>query len=98
MQAFTDASRLVPPDVKTLSRLGCGRALGEEDSDRGARPECALSGHAPAVCFHEMSDDGESKSCPARLARPASVGAVEPLEDPRQVLGGNPPAGASHDP
>src|SRR5262245_3941219 len=62
---------------------------GEEELDGCAAAERAQGPDAPAVRFDEVLHDREPEAGTPLSARPAGVGAVEPLEHACQVLGGD---------
>src|SRR4051812_39371513 len=87
---------MVTAHVKGLSRLGRVRRAREKHPDGCSGTDVALRLHRAAVGFHEMFDDGEPKPGAPRLARASGVGAVESLEDSRQVLKRNATAAVTH--
>ena len=52
-------------------------------------PERAFDGHAAAMGLHDVLDDGQPQAGAAQLAAAGPIDAIEPLEDARQVLGGD---------
>ena len=56
----------------------------------GPDADAALHADRPAVRFDDMFRDGETQARPPKLPRPPLVDAVEPLEDPGEMLRGDP--------
>src|SRR5260221_3529439 len=65
------------------------RNSGEVQADGRAVSQGAFGFGPPAVGLHEMLDDREPEPRTPLMTRAPVVDAVEPLEDSRQVLGGN---------
>src|SRR6476661_7798323 len=86
-EALSSVSRPVTRYVKDLSRLLAGSANREEDSNGGSGTDDALSGNGSAVCFDQVLNDSKAKPGAPGLTGPAAIGAVEALEDSRQMLG-----------
>src|SRR3989442_1997603 len=69
------------------ARLRAGHLLGEGDADGRATADGALGLHPAAVGLHQMLDDRQPETGAALVPGAAEVDAVEPLENPRQMLG-----------
>src|ERR1041384_2328698 len=68
----------------------------EEHPYGGAFAERAAGFDVSPVRFDEVFHDRQTQARAALLARAAGIGAVEPLENARQVLGADPGAGVGH--
>src|SRR5688500_14532429 len=69
--------------VRALAR----RALGKHDRKPGAMAKLALDGHPPPVAGDDMLDDRQPQPGSPLVAAFGHVDAIEPLGEPRQVLG-----------
>ena len=67
-----------------------GHGVGEDAGDRGAAAALALGVHPAAVRLDQVLHDREAEAGAALLAGARRVGPVEPLEDARQVIAGDP--------
>ena len=77
-------------------RMGLGQAgagQGEADGEVGAAALGVGGGDGAAVGGHHGGDDGEAEAGAAGGPRPRRIAAVEPLEDPGPLLGGDARAG-----
>ena len=52
--------------------------------------EFALGANRPPVCQNDVFGDGESQPRASGFPRTSFIDPVEPLEEARQMLGGNP--------
>src|SRR6185436_3172927 len=96
LQALPALSRIVTSNVTFLSRLACCHVVGKQDSDGRSTADGALRRNGTAVCFDEVSHDGEPQSSTSRLPGSPAVRSIEPFEDPRQMFGRNAAAGVLH--
>src|SRR5690349_14866998 len=90
---------------RVMRRAAAGRSIrcsrgvvarrGERQGEGEARAatEFALYGNLAAVRLYQMLDDGQAKPCAIRAPRARLVGAVQALEDARQILRGDADAG-----
>src|ERR1700721_2410083 len=83
-------SDVCPSTVVLRRRDERGR---EKRPDSRPAAEVALGFYCAAMGFDEMAHDRQTEPCATLVARPRPVGAIEALEDARQVLGADPNAG-----
>ena len=66
---------------------------GECQQNRGTATQFTLCRNPSTVRFDEMFHNGKAETGAAFLTRAARIDAIKPLENARQVLGGNARAG-----
>ena len=90
LNGYVRLGSITPPRPGTLG-LGEGgdRSGRQVDRERAADAERAFDGHAAAMRLHDVLDDRQAQAGAAELAAAGPIDAVEPLEDPREVLGGD---------
>ncbi len=75
-----------------VGRLGRFFAEAEGEAERAAVAELAAHAGLAAEGLGDVLDDRQAQPRPAELSAAGAVGAVEPLEHPRQMLGFDAPA------
>src|SRR5436309_3406392 len=68
----------------------------QDDGRRGSTTRCTFQPDPPTVHFHDAPGNAQSESATAGGPATGFVHAVEAVEDPRQMLRGNPLAGVRY--
>ena len=93
----SQAGDALVPGAFGQPRPGGRSEPGQPEAERRADADLALDGQAPRVDPRDPLADRQAQPEAADRARPRLVHAVEPLEEARQVLGGDPAAGVGDD-
>ena len=81
----------VPLVMRPRPTQPSGRRQLEPDARPALRP--VLGADSAAMSLHEGADDREAEAARSGASIPRWVGLIQAIEDPRQILGGNPCAG-----
>src|SRR5262245_45306911 len=96
-QSAVGSWRLQPADCRLLSAYGrlC-LSLRQRNADCRSMARLTLGPNRAAVRHDDLARDRQAQPGTAAAARPRAIGAVEAIEDVRQVFGGDALAGVSH--
>ena len=79
-----------------LQRSGNLELCGQMDGETAALSQDAADFEVPSVGLDQPAGNGQSQAAAAGVAGPGRVGAVEPVEQPGQIFGGDSGASILH--